>query len=225
MTEMTETYPPLPLSAPSSPPVGFPSLQREETRPYIRTSFSSGYIRSNSTYHNPSASSPIAASPSSPSLRRHSQSRGHRYTKSLTSQATPPPLPLPQGQGDSGYTSNREDSDDRAETAICQWRLQRSESTPLHAHGERVERSSTLPNLPVSSLVYVFVYSAYHKPVGQSETMDAFSTSAIPTYSSSFQSDQVKRSNYRSKASGPRDRELCDKVQTQRPNVLALGRQ
>ncbi|KAF8606652.1 hypothetical protein BDV93DRAFT_506168 [Ceratobasidium sp. AG-I] len=88
------------------------------------------------------------SSPSSPSLRRHSQSRGHRYTKSLNSQATPPPLPLPRGQADSGYTSNKEDSGDRAETVIRQWKLQRSESMPPRAYGERVGRSSALPNLP-----------------------------------------------------------------------------
>lgn len=190
MTETTEIYCPLPLSPPSSPPVAFPPLQSEQSRPYIRTSFSSGYIRS--TCAAPPISSPITSSPSSPSLRRHSQSRGHRHTKSLNSQATPPPLPLPTGQADSGYTSNKEDSDDRAETVIRQWRLQRSESMPPRAYGERVERSPALPNLPVGPLIRTFAYSTYLEPVGKSKTMDALTTGTVPTYSPSLQSNQVE---------------------------------
>lgn len=190
MTETSETYCPLLLSPPSSPPVAFPSFQSEQSRPYIRTSFSSGYIRS--TYAAPSTSSPITSSPSSPSLRRHSQSRSHRYTKSLNSQAAPPPLPLPTGQADSGYTSNKEDSDDRVEKVVRQWRLQRSESMPSHACGEHVERSPALPSLPVGSSICMFAYSTYPEPVGKSKTMGTLPTSTVLTYSTSLQSNQVE---------------------------------
>jgi hypothetical protein len=142
MTEPTETYPPLPPS-----PVTSLGASKPEPPPYIRTSFSSGYIRSNSAYAI-SSSSPITSSPSTPSLRRHSQSRGHRHTKSLNAQSNPPPLPLPKGDVDAGYTSNKEDSSDRIETDIRQWRSKHSE-TMSPASGPLANRAVTLPTLPV----------------------------------------------------------------------------
>lgn len=145
MADMFETYPPLPPSPHTSPPA--PSSS--ERAPYIRTSFSSGYVRSKSTQAILPDTSPVVTSPSTPGIRRHSQSRGHRHTKSLNAQAIPPPLPLPKEHTDSGYMSNKENSDDRAETVIRQWRLKRSETDPGQLD-KRADKSSLLPSLPVS---------------------------------------------------------------------------
>ncbi|KAG8719191.1 hypothetical protein FRC08_003418, partial [Ceratobasidium sp. 394] len=144
---MAESYPPLPPSPPVSPGIPFPASRREPP-PYIRTSFSSGYIRSNSTSAITSAPTPIATSPSTPSLRRHSQSRGHRHTKSLNAQRAPPPLPLPKGEIDPGYNSNKEDSDDRVEAVIRQWRLKHAKSVPLHLSADEGTIAPSLPDNP-----------------------------------------------------------------------------
>ncbi|KAG9104982.1 hypothetical protein FRC06_002902 [Ceratobasidium sp. 370] len=141
---MTELYPPLPPSPPASPGIPFPA-SKYEPPPYIRTSFSSGYIRSNSTSAVILAPTPIATSPSTPSLRRHSQSRGHRHTKSLNAHYTPPPLPLPKGELDPGYNSNKEDSDERVEVVIRQWRLKHNKSMSLRLS---TDEDLTVPSLP-----------------------------------------------------------------------------
>ncbi|KAG9127237.1 hypothetical protein FRC07_000054 [Ceratobasidium sp. 392] len=146
MTDTTESYPSLPPSPLVPNGILFPS-SKHEPPPYIRTSFSSGYIRSNSTHALASAPSPIVTSPSTPSLRRHSQSRGHRHTQSLNAQAIPPPLPLPKDHVDAGYHSNKEDSDDRADTLIRQWRLKRSESMSPHSPDKKLN-ASPLPDNP-----------------------------------------------------------------------------
>jgi hypothetical protein len=147
MTDMFETYPPLP---PSPPPASapFPTKRAEKAPPYVRTSSSYRYVRSNSMQTILSDTSPIATSPSAPSIRRHSQSRGHRYTKSLNAQAAPPPLPLPIEHADAGYTSNSENSDARTDAVIRQSRMRRSETDPGLVG--KSTKGTLLPPLPVS---------------------------------------------------------------------------
>ncbi|KAG8789983.1 hypothetical protein FRC12_013038 [Ceratobasidium sp. 428] len=146
MTDTTDSYPPLPSSPAVATGVIFPTPKFEHP-PYIRTSFSSGYIRSNSTHVVNFAPSVITTSPSTPGLRRHSQSRGHKHTQSLNAQSIPPPLPLPKDDVDMGYNSNKEDSDDRAEAVIRQWRLKRSESMSPRSAADK-ELAVFLPDNP-----------------------------------------------------------------------------
>ncbi|CAE7121195.1 unnamed protein product [Rhizoctonia solani] len=141
-----ETYPPLPPS-PESPRVPFISEQVERAPPYIRTSFSTGYVRSQLPRTTAADTSPMGTSPSAPNLRRHSQSRGHMHSKSMNSKEAPPPLPLPTEVSDIGYTSNNEYSDNRTEAVIRQWRLKRSQTDP-GLSGRIEERKETLPSLP-----------------------------------------------------------------------------
>lgn len=140
-----ETYSPLPPS-PKSPCI---SEQAERAPPYIRTSFSTGYALSQLPRTVAHDTSPMVASPSAPSLRRHSQSRGHIHSKSMNSKEVPPPLPLPTEVSDVGYTSNNEYSDSRTEAVIRQWRLKRSQTDPGLCRGN-AEQRETLPALPVS---------------------------------------------------------------------------
>ncbi|CAE6381826.1 unnamed protein product [Rhizoctonia solani] len=136
-----ETYPPLPPS-PTTPCVPLQS----ERRPCIRTTFSSGYI--GSQQHTTISDTPsLVSSPCTPSIRRHSQSRGHMHSKSMNSKETPPPLPLPTEVSDTGYTSNNEYSDNRTEAVIRQWRMKRSQTDP-GLFGGSMERREPLPSLP-----------------------------------------------------------------------------
>ncbi|KAH7341754.1 hypothetical protein B0J17DRAFT_647769 [Rhizoctonia solani] len=139
-----ETYPPLPPS-PATPSVPF--QRAGGAPPYIRTSFSSGYVRPPSAHNVVPDTAAVVTSPSAPNLRRHSQSREHRHSKSMNLKETPPPLPLPTEALDTGYMSNNEYSDNRTEAVIRQWRMKRSETDP-GLSGRSVEKRETLPSLP-----------------------------------------------------------------------------
>ncbi|KAF8666804.1 hypothetical protein RHS04_09398 [Rhizoctonia solani] len=145
-----EAYPPLPPS-PEIPSEPLAPSRTSRAPPYIRTSFSSRYARpqSQSAHTTPSDALPMITSPSAPSLRHHSQSRGHRYSKSINSGDNPPPLPLPSEAIDAGYASNNECSDNRTEAIIRQWRTKRHESDP-GLLGKSREKNETSPSLPVS---------------------------------------------------------------------------
>ncbi|CAE6516104.1 unnamed protein product [Rhizoctonia solani] len=138
-----ETYPSLPPS-PTTPSISFPVKRIDRAPPYIRTSFSSGYVRSHTIIPD---TSPVVASPSAPNLQRHSQSRGHRHSKSMNSKEAPPPLPLPIEVLDAGYVSNNEYSNNRTEAVIRQWRMKRSETDP-GLSGRSIENREPLPALP-----------------------------------------------------------------------------
>ncbi|CAE6410152.1 unnamed protein product [Rhizoctonia solani] len=141
-----ESYPPLPPS-PMTPSALFPPNQTNRAPPYIRTSFSPGYARSHSAHTIAPDAFPAIASPSAPNLRHHSQSRGHRNSKSMNTGETPPPLPLPNEVLDSGYMSNNEYSDTRTEAVIRQWRMKRSETDP-GLFGRSTEKRESMTPLP-----------------------------------------------------------------------------
>ncbi|KAJ1307543.1 hypothetical protein OPQ81_001640 [Rhizoctonia solani] len=144
--DVFETYPPLPPS-PVIPSTSFPGKRAGRAPPYIRTSFSSGYVRSYSAHTTAPETSPAVISPSAPRHQRQSQSRGHKHSKSMNSKETPPPLPLPNEAMDTGYVSNNEYSDNRTEAVIRQWRMKRSETDP-GLFGRSVEKKEPLPSLP-----------------------------------------------------------------------------